>query len=201
MQCLCDGYFVLPATISNYLNADIHTGPIPTDTADFDKAEAEVTGLIDKLFAIKGSKSVDYFHKKLGKVMWDKVGLSRNEKKLNEAIEEIKIIRADFWKDVRVTGKANQFNNELEKAIRVADFLELAELMAIDALNRKESCGAHYREESVELEGSQKGEAKRNDKDFTYVAAWEYMGEGKAPKLHKEQLTFKAIELKQRNYK
>ncbi|MCF6213896.1 MAG: fumarate reductase/succinate dehydrogenase flavoprotein subunit [Flavobacteriaceae bacterium] len=201
MQCLCDGYFVLPATISNYLNDDIHTGPIATDTADFDKAEADVTGLIDKLFAVKGSKSVDYFHKKLGKVMWDKVGLSRNEKNLKEAIEEIKVIREDFWKDVRVTGKANQFNNELEKAIRVADFLELGELMAIDALNRKESCGAHYREESVELDGPQKGEAKRNDKDFTYVAAWEYMGDGKAPKLHKEELTFKAIELKQRNYK
>jgi len=133
--------------------------------------------------------------------MWDKVGLSRNEKNLKEAIEEIKVIREDFWKDVRVTGKANQFNNELEKAIRVADFLELGALMAIDALNRKESCGAHYREESVELDGPQKGEAKRNDKDFTYVAAWEYMGDGKAPKLHKEELIFKAIELKQRNYK
>jgi len=201
MQCLCDGYFVLPATISNYLNDDIHTGAIATDTADFDKAEADVTALIDKLFAIKGSKSVDYFHKKLGKVMWDKVGLSRNEKNLKEAIAEIKVIREDFWKDVRVTGKANQFNNELEKAIRVADFLELGELMAIDALNRKESCGAHYREESVELDGPQKGEAKRNDKEFTYVAAWEYMGDGKAPKLHKEELAFKAIELKQRNYK
>ena len=201
MQCLCDGYFVLPATISNYLNEDIHTGPIPTDTAEFDTAEADVKGLIDKLFAIKGTKSVDYFHKKLGKVMWDKVGLSRNEKGLKEAIAEIKAIRENFWKDVRITGKANQLNNELEKAIRVADFLELAELMAIDALNRKESCGAHYREESVELDGPQKGEAKRNDKDFTYVAAWEYMGEGKAPKLHKEKLTFNAIELKQRNYK
>ncbi len=201
MQCLCDGYFVLPGTIGNYLSEDIHTGPIPTDSPEFEQAEKEVTGLIDKLFAIKGTKSVDYFHKKLGKVMWDKVGLSRNEKGLKEAIAEIKEIRDAFWKDVRVTGKANQFNNELEKAIRVADFLELAELMAVDALNRKESCGAHYREESVELDGPQKGEAKRNDKDFTYVAAWEYMGEGKEPKLHKEELTFNAIELKQRNYK
>jgi len=133
--------------------------------------------------------------------MWDKVGLARNEKGLNEAIAEIKAIRAEFWKDVRVTGKPDQFNNELEKAIRVADFLELGELLAIDALNRKESCGAHYREESVEPEGPQKGEAKRNDKDFMYVAAWEYMGEGKEPKLHKEDLKFEAIELKQRNYK
>jgi len=201
MQCLCDGYFVLPATISNFLSHDIHTGPIPTDTAEFDKAETDVKELIEKLFAIKGTRSVDYFHKKLGKVMWDKVGLSRNEKNLKEAIKEIKIIRADFWKDVKVPGKANQFNNELEKAIRVADFLELAELIAIDALNRKESCGAHYREESVEIDGPQKGEAKRNDKDFTYVAAWEYKGENQNPKLHKEQLTFNAIELKQRNYK
>ena len=201
MQCLCDGYFVLPATISNYLNEDIHTGPIPTDTAEFEQAEKDVSGLIAKLFAIKGSKSVDHFHKKLGKVMWDKVGLSRNEKGLKEAIEEIKAIRDEFWKNVRVTGKPNQFNNELEKAIRVADFLELAELIAIDALNRNESCGAHYREESVEPEGPQKGEAKRNDKDYMYVAAWEYMGEGKEPKLHKEDLKFEAIELKQRNYK
>jgi succinate dehydrogenase flavoprotein subunit len=201
MQCLCDGYFVLPATIGNYLSNDIHTGPIATDTPEFDDAEKEVKDLIDRLFAIKGTKSVDYFHKKLGKVMWDKVGLSRNEKGLKEAITEIKAIRKDFWKDVRVTGKANQFNNELEKAVRVADFLELAELMAIDALNRKESCGAHYREESVELEGPQKGEAKRNDKEFTYVAAWEYTGDGKEPRLHKEHLTFNAIELKQRNYK
>ncbi len=201
MQCLCDGYFVLPATISNYLSGDIHTGPIDTSSAEFDKAANGVQELIDKIFAINGTKSVDYFHRKLGKVMWDKVGLARNEKGLKEAIEEIKEIRAAFWNDVRVPGKANQFNNELEKAIRVADFLELAELMAIDALNRKESCGAHYREESVEPDGPQKGEAKRNDKEYTYVAAWEYMGEGKEPKLHKEPLTFNAIELKQRNYK
>jgi succinate dehydrogenase / fumarate reductase flavoprotein subunit len=201
MQCLCDGYFVLPATIANYLSGDIHTGPIDTSSAEFDKAATDVQELIDKIFAINGTKSVDYFHRKLGKVMWDKVGLARNEKGLKEAIEEIKEIRAAFWNDVRVPGKANQFNNELEKAIRVADFLELAELMAIDALNRKESCGAHYREESVEPDGPQKGEAKRNDKEYTYVAAWEYMGEGKEPKLHKEPLTFNAIELKQRNYK
>jgi succinate dehydrogenase / fumarate reductase flavoprotein subunit len=201
MQCLCDGYFVLPATISNYLSGDIHTGPIDTTSAEFDKAANDVQSLIDKLFAIKGTKSVDHFHKKLGKVMWDKVGLARNEKGLKEAIVEIREIGSAFWNDVKVTGKPNQFNNELEKAIRVADFLELAELIAIDALNRKESCGAHYREESVEEDGPQKGEAKRNDKEYTYVSAWEYMGEGKEPKLHKEPLTFKAIELKQRNYK
>jgi len=201
MQCLCDGYFVIPATISNYLADDIHTGPIPTDTPEFDKAEADVNGLIDKLFTIKGTKSPSYFHKKLGEIMWNKVGLSRNEKGLNEAIAEIKALRTEFWKDVKVVGKADQFNNELEKAGRIADFLELGELLAKDALNRNESCGAHFREESVELDGPQKGEAKRNDKDFMYVAAWQYMGEDKEPKLHKESLEFKAIELKQRNYK
>ena len=129
--------------------------------------------------------------------MWDKVGLSRNEKGLNEAIAEIKTIRENFWKDVKVTGKADQMNNELEKAIRVADFLELAELIAIDALNRNESCGAHFREESQ----TEENEAKRNDNDYKYVSAWQYTGEGNQPTLHKEELTFNAIELKQRNYK
>ncbi len=199
MQCLCDGYFVLPATISNHLCNDIHTGPIKTNTPEFDTAEAAVKAQIDKLFAIKGSKSPSYFHKKLGLLMWDKVGLSRSEKGLNEAIAEIKAIRAEFWKDLKVTGKADQYNTELEKAGRIADFLEMGELIALDALNRNESCGAHFREESVELDGPQKGEAKRNDKDFMYVAAWE-LAENEH-KLHKEPLTFKAIEIKQRNYK
>ncbi|OIP04157.1 MAG: succinate dehydrogenase flavoprotein subunit [Bacteroidetes bacterium CG2_30_32_10] len=197
MQCLCDGYFVLPATISNYLAHDIHTGPINTNTPEFEKAEIDANNLIKKLFDIKGTKSVDYFHKKLGLLMWDKVGLSRNEKGLNEAIAEIKTIRENFWKDVKVTGKADQMNNELEKAIRVADFLELAELIAIDALNRNESCGAHFREESQ----TEENEAKRNDNDYKYVSAWQYTGEGNQPTLHKEELTFNAIELKQRNYK
>ncbi|PJA09756.1 MAG: succinate dehydrogenase flavoprotein subunit [Flavobacteriales bacterium CG_4_10_14_0_2_um_filter_32_8] len=197
MQCLCDGYFVLPATISNYLANDIHTGPINTNTPEFEKAEIDANNLIKKLFDIKGTKSVDYFHKKLGLLMWDKVGLSRNEKGLNEAIAEIKTIRENFWKDVKVTGKADQMNNELEKAIRVADFLELAELIAIDALNRNESCGAHFREESQ----TEENEAKRNDNDYKYVSAWQYTGEGNQPTLHKEELTFNAIELKQRNYK
>jgi len=159
----------------------------------------DVKSLIDKLFAINGTKSPDYFHKKLGLLMWDKVGLSRSEKGLNEAIAEIKTIREEFWKDLRVTGKPDSFNTELEKATRVADFLEMGELIARDALNRNESCGAHYREESVEPDGPQKGEAKRNDKDYMYVAAWERT-EGE-PTLHKEALEFKAIELKQRNYK
>lgn len=201
MQCLCDGYFVIPSTISNYLADEIHTGPIATNTPEFDKAEKNVKDTIDKLLSINGTKSPRYFHQKLGEIMWNKVGLSRNEKDLKEAIKEINALKEEFWKDVKVVGKAETFNNELERASRIADFIELGELLAKDALNRKESCGAHFREESVEQDGPQKGEAKRNDKEFMYVSAWEYMGEGKEPKLHKEELNFKAIELKQRNYK
>jgi succinate dehydrogenase / fumarate reductase flavoprotein subunit len=149
----------------------------------------------------KGTKSVDYFHKKLGKVMWEKVGMGRNEKGLKEAMAEIKAIREEFWKEVKVPGDKDEMNLELEKAGRVADFLELGELFAKDALDRNESCGGHFREESVELEGEQKGEAKRNDKDYAYVSAWEYNGEPSDAVLHKEQLEFKDIELKQRSYK
>jgi succinate dehydrogenase flavoprotein subunit len=197
MQCLCDGYFVLPATISNFLSDEIHTGPIPTDTEEFDEAERNVATLIDKFLNINGTKPVDYFHKKLGKIVWDKVGLARNEKGLKEAIEEIREIKKAFWEDVKIPGKADGMNNELEKAARVADFIELAELMALDALNRNESCGAHFREEYQ----TEEGEAMRNDEEYTYVAAWEYTGDGNDPVLHKEPLTFNAIELKQRNYK
>jgi len=144
---------------------------------------------------------VDYFHKQLGEVMWNKVGMSRNAKGLTEAISDIKKIREEFWKDVRVPGGMNELNPELEKAGRVADFLELGELFARDALERAESCGGHFREESVELDGEQKGEAKRNDKDFAYVAAWEYTGVPSEAVMHKEELEFKDIELKQRSYK
>jgi len=156
---------------------------------------------IDFFINNKGSKSVDYFHKKLGKVMWDKVGMARNEKDLKEAMDEIKAIREDFWKEVKVPGEANEMNPELEKAGRVADFLELGELFAKDALQRNESCGGHFREESVEQEGLQKGEAKRDDKNFAYVAAWEYKGEPADAIMHKEELEFKDIELKTRSYK
>ncbi len=201
MQGLADGYFVLPYTIGDYLSNDIRTGEIPTDTKEFDEAEKDVKDRIDFFIKNKGSKSVDYFHKKLGKVMWDKVGMARNEKGLKEAMSEIKAIREEFWKEVRVPGTANEMNPELEKAGRVADFLELGELFAKDALNRNESCGGHFREESVELDGEQKGEAKRNDKDYAYVAAWEYKGEPGDAVLHKEELEFKDIELKQRSYK
>ena len=201
MQGLADGYFVLPYTIGDYLSDDIRTGKISTDTKEFDEAEKEVSDRINFFVNNKGTKSVDYFHKKLGKVMWDKAGMSRNAKGLNEAMTEIKAIREEFWKDVSVPGASNEMNPELEKAGRVADFLELGELFAKDALMREESCGGHFREESAEESGPQKGEAKRDDENFAFVAAWEYKGEPSDAVLHKEELEFKDIELKQRSYK
>jgi succinate dehydrogenase / fumarate reductase flavoprotein subunit len=201
MQGLADGYFVLPYTIGDYLSNEIRTGKIPTNTPEFDEAEKEVTDRINFFINNKGTHSVDYYHKKLGKIMWDKCGMSRNEQGLKEAMVEIKALREDFWKNVKVPGSASEMNPELEKAGRVADFLELGELFAKDALDRNESCGGHFREESVELDGEQKGEAKRNDKDYAYVAAWEYKGEPADAVLHKEILEFKDIELKQRSYK
>ena len=201
MQGLADGYFVLPYTIGDYLSHDIRTGKIPTDTPEFDQAEKDVKDRIQKLMGGSGTHSVDYYHKKLGKIMWNKCGMSRNEQGLKEAIEEIAALREDFWKNVKVPGTADSMNPELEKAGRVADFLELGELFAKDALNRNESCGGHFREESVEQDGEQKGEALRDDKNFKYVAAWEYKGEPKDAELHKEELTFENIELKTRSYK
>lgn len=201
MQGLADGYFVLPYTIGDYLADEIRTGPIPTDTTEFDEAEKSVRERLEKLINIKGNHSVDSFHKRLGKVMWDKVGMSRNAKGLQEAITEIRQIREEFWKDVRVPGGMDEFNPELEKAMRVADFLELGELFAKDALDRNESCGGHFREESVEESGEQKGEAKRDDENYAYVAAWEWNDDPGKANLHKENLEFKDIELKQRSYK
>jgi succinate dehydrogenase / fumarate reductase flavoprotein subunit len=201
MQGLADGYFVLPYTIGDYLSKEISTGKIATDTPEFDEAEKEVSERINYLVNNKGSKSADYFHKKLGKIMWEKVGMARNEKGLKEAMAEIKATREEFWKEIKVPGDADEMNPELEKAGRVADFLELGELFAKDALDREESCGGHFREESAELDGPQKGEALRNDKDYAYVAAWEYKGEPADAVLHKEQLEFNDIELKQRSYK
>ena len=201
MQGLADGYFVLPYTIGDYLAHDIRTGKIPTNTPEFDEAEKAVKDRIDFFINNKGTHSVDYYHKKLGQIMWDKCGMARNEQGLKEAMAEIKALREDFWKNVTVPGGANEMNPELEKAGRVADFLELGELFARDALNRTESCGGHFREESVELDGPQKGEAKRDDANFTYVAAWEYKGEPADAVLHKEDLEFNDIELKQRSYK
>ncbi len=200
MQGLADGYFVIPYTIGAYLSNEIRTKAIPTSHEAFDVAEKEVQQRIDKFFAIKGTKSVDFFHKKLGKIMWDKCGMARNDAGLKKAIEDIRQLQKDFWNDVRVPGEANEFNPELEKAGRVADFIELGELMCIDALNRVESCGGHFREESAEVGGDQDGEAKRNDNDFMYVAAWEY----KAPntfELHKEELKYEVIKISQRSYK
>ena len=201
MQGLADGYFVLPYTIGDYLSSDIRTGKIPTDTPEFDAVEKDVKDRIQKLMGGGGEHSVDYYHKKLGKIMWEKCGMSRNAKGLTEAIAEIAELRADFWRNVKVPGTSTGVNPELEKAGRVADFLELGELFAKDALHRNESAGGHYREESVEQSGEQKGEALRDDENFKYVAAWEYKGEPKDAVLHKEDLIFENIELKTRSYK
>jgi len=196
MQGLADGYFILPYTIGTYLSQDIRTKAIPTDHEAFVAAEKKVQEQLDKLMSIKGTKSVDHFHKKLGKIMWDKCGMARNEKGLNEAIAEIRALREEFWKDVRIPGEQNEMNLELEKAGRVADFIELGELMCKDALNRKESCGGHFREESQ----TEDGEAKRDDENFSYVAAWEYKGVGES-ELHKEELVFDIVHPSQRSYK
>lgn len=197
MQGLADGYFVLPYTIGDYLADDIRTGKIPTDSPEFDEAEKAVKDRIEFFVNNKGTKSVDHFHKRLGKVMWNKVGMARNAQGLNEAIAEIKQIREEFWKDVKVPGSAEGINQELEKAGRVADFLELGELFARDALLREESCGGHYREEH----STEDGEAMRDDANFTYVAAWEYKGEPSDAVVHKEPLVYENIELKTRSYK
>jgi succinate dehydrogenase / fumarate reductase flavoprotein subunit len=197
MQGLADGYFVLPYTIGDYLADDIRTGTIPTNSPEFDKVEKEVVQKLDFFVNNKGNQPVDYFHKKLGKVMWDYVGMARNEKGLKFAITEIQAIKKEFYENVRVPGTRMEFNQELEKAVRVADFLELGELMAKDALERAESCGGHFREESQ----SEDGEALRDDVNYTYVAAWEYNEVPSESKLVKEPLVFENVELKTRSYK
>jgi len=197
MQGLGDGYFILPYTIGGYLSQDIGTGKIPTATPEFEKAESEVTERIDRSINNKGSHPVDYFHKKLGTIMWQYCGINRNKKGLETAMEEIKSVRTAFWQDVIVPGTAEEFNEELAKAGRLADFLELAELYAKDALFREESCGAHMREEFRTSEG----EALRNDKDFAHVAAWEFKGEPGNAQLYKEKLVYENIEVKQRSYR
>ncbi|MAM19590.1 MAG: fumarate reductase/succinate dehydrogenase flavoprotein subunit [Christiangramia sp.] len=197
MQGLADGYFVLPYTIGDYLSKDIRTGAIPTDSAEFDQAEKDVREKIDRLMNAGGQHSVDYYHKKLGKIMWNKCGMSRNAEGLKEAITEIQELREDFWKNVKVPGTTDSKNAELEKAGRVADFLELGELFAKDALHREESCGGHFREEYQ----TEEGEALRDDENFKYVAAWEYTGKPSEAVLHKENLVFENIELKTRSYK
>jgi succinate dehydrogenase / fumarate reductase flavoprotein subunit len=198
MQGLADGYFVLPYTLSNYLADDIRTGTISTDAPEFEAAERDVTDRIQMFLNNKGTKSVDYFHKKLGLIMWNKVGMGRSEAGLKEAIEEIKALREAFYADVFVPGDANEMNTELEKALRVADFLELGQLMAVDALNRNESCGGHFREEYQDAEG----ETLRDDDNFKMVAAWEYQGpDAKKATLHKEELKYEFIKIAARNYK
>ena len=197
MQGLADGYFVLPYTIGDYLSDDIRTGAIPTDSKEFEEAEQQVRERMEKLTNGSGIHSVDYYHKKLGKIMWNKCGMARNEKELKEAIEEISALRKDFWENVKVPGSIDSKNQELEKAGRVADFLELGELFAKDALHRNESCGGHFREEYQ----TEEGEALRDDENFKYVAAWEFKGEPKDAELHKEDLVYENIELKTRSYK
>ncbi len=197
MQGLADGYFVLPYTIGDYLADDIQTGAISTDAPEFEAAEKEVRGRLEKLMSGSGKHSVDYYHKKLGKIMWNKCGMSRNEQGLKEAIKEIAALREDFYKNVRIPGELNAMNTELEKAHRVADFLELGELFAVDALNRNESCGGHFREEYQ----TEEGEALRDDENYRYAAAWEYTGVPREAKLHKEELVYENIELKTRSYK
>jgi succinate dehydrogenase / fumarate reductase flavoprotein subunit len=198
MQGLADGYFVLPYTLSNYLAEDIRTGTISTDAPEFEAAENEVTERIQMFLNNKGTKSVDSFHKKLGLIMWNKVGMGRSEAGLKEAVEEIKALREAFYADVFVPGDANEMNTELEKALRVADFIELGQLMAVDALNRNESCGGHFREEYQDAEG----ETLRDDENFKMVAAWEYQdGEATRATLHKEELKYEFIKIAARNYK
>ncbi|SFN32437.1 succinate dehydrogenase / fumarate reductase flavoprotein subunit [Algoriella xinjiangensis] len=198
MQGLADGYFVLPYTIADYLSADIRTGKIPTDTPEFETAEKAVKEQIQHFLSNNGTKTVDSFHKRLGIIMWNQVGMARNAEGLKQAIADIAALREEFYRDVKVPGDANEMNTELEKAGRVADFLELGQLMAIDALNRNESCGGHFREEYQ----TEEGEAMRDDENFTYVAAWEYKNDDiNTEVLHKEELNYKYIELKTRSYK
>ena len=197
MQGLADGYFILPYTIQNYLADQFNVPAISTDATEFVEAEKAVKDRIKKLLSIKGKRSVDSFHRELGKIMWNNVGMAREEAKLKEAIEKIKILKKEFWENVEVPGTAEGINVELEKANRVADFFEIGDVIARDALNREESCGGHYRIEYQTPEG----EALRRDDEFMYVSAWEYAGEDKDPILHKEPLIFEETEVKTRNYK
>jgi succinate dehydrogenase / fumarate reductase flavoprotein subunit len=197
MQGLADGYFVIPYTLGNYLADDIQSGKLDTNRREFAEAEAAVKERIARVMSIGGTTPVDKFHRELGKVMWDKCGMARNAKGLEEAISEIRAIREDFWKRARVPGTANEVNVELEKALRIADFLELGELLCIDARHRNESCGGHFREEYQ----TEEGEALRDDAAFSYVAAWQYAGPNEAPVLHKEPLAYTNIKVQARSYK
>ncbi len=197
MQGLADGYFVLPYTIGDYLSHEIQSPKVDVTSKEFDEAEQSAKARIEKLFSIKGKQTVDEIHKKLGHIMWENVGMARTKESLEKAIAEIRKLRQEFWADVKVPGTAAEFNQELEKALRVADFLELGELMARDGLNRNESCGGHFRVEYQTPEG----EALRDDEHYAYAAVWEYTGKETEPVLHKEALNFEAVHLAQRNYK
>ena len=197
MQGLADGYFILPYTIGDYLASKFKEPKTDVNTPEFDEAEKAIQERIDKLFAIKGKRSPDSIHKELGHIMWEYVGMARNEAGLKKAIELIKALKKEFWSNVYIAGEQTVFNQELEKALRLADFLEIGELMAYDALNRRESCGGHFREEMQ----TEDGETKRDDKNYMYVAAWEYKGEDKEPELHKEELKYENIHVVTRNYK
>jgi succinate dehydrogenase / fumarate reductase flavoprotein subunit len=196
MQGLADGYFVIPYTIGSYLSKEIATKSIPTDHEAFEAAEKHCRETIDKLMGIQGKQSVESFHRRLGLIMWNKCGMARNAEGLKEAIQEIRQLREEFWNDVRVPGKADEFNPELEKAGRVADFLELGELMCMDALERNESCGGHFREEYQ----TEEGEALRDDDKYKYVAAWQ-MTDANQWHVHKEELIYENIKIAQRSYK
>ena len=197
MQGLADGYFILPYTIGDYLSHKIQEPKTDINHPAFAEAEKAVKEKINKLLSIKGKKSVDDIHKQLGHVMWEYVGMARNEAGLKKALELIKELKKEFWSNVYVAGENGEFNHELEKALRLADFLEMGELMALDALNRKESCGGHFREEMQ----TEDGETKRDDENFMYVAAWEYKGENAAPEMHKEPLNYEFVKPSTRNYK
>ena len=197
MQGLADGYFVLPITIGDYLSKDIRTKAIPTDHPEFEKSENEVAAKIQKLMSIQGKEPADFFHKKLGLVMWEYCGMARSAKGLEKAKKMVQDIRAEFWSDLRIPGTANEMNQELEKAMRVADFIELGELMIDDAYSRNESCGGHFRMEYK----TEDGEALRDDENYAYVSAWEYKGENQPEELHKEDLVFDNVKLVQRSYK
>ena len=196
MQAAGDGYFILPVTISSYLAGEIRTPRVQTTTPEFEQAEKDAKERIEKLLSIRGKQTAASFHKRLGKIMWDYCGMTRNEEGLKKALVMVRDLRQEFWSDLLVPGKGDDLNQQLERAGRVADFLELARLMITDALNRKESCGAHFREESQTPDG----EARRNDAEYSYVAAWEYNGEDE-PILNKEPLKFEFVELKERSYK
>ena len=197
MQGLADGYFVLPYTIQNYLSDQISVPRIKTDAPEFAKAEKDVKDRIEKLMSIKGKRSVDSIHKELGLIMWDFVGMGRTKESLETALVKLKAIKKEFWSNVKIPGAADSLNTELEKALRVADFIEIGELMALDALNRNESCGGHFREEFQTPEG----EAMRQDDKYMYVSCWKYEGEDAEPTLLKEELKYEAIKVQQRNYK